>query len=248
MARKNYIKNNNPFFRPSKIRKKISYFIKYAMKQASKIDVARSKLNNHAIRSKKKYENQVICRFRRLNEHRACAMRAMVQAMLYHFNDISNLVEASVEQLSDECGLSTTSQAGNKSITRASRLITHFMEPMGFVTSIKKKNDNNSRIFYKQIKLNPKFFMLLNIFKIKKEKKTKINKKNFLESSLTLKEITKISSFNLDEKITKKKILNALINQYTAIELTKMGSKGLKNKVNLEYSNLKKIIKALSNS
>ncbi|AWI49414.1 plasmid replication initiator RepA, partial [Buchnera aphidicola] len=131
MPRKNYICNLKPVFNPPKNEKKRSNFIDYAMKKASEIDVARSKLNYTLLAIDPKTGN-ILPRFRRLNEHRACAMRAIVLAMLYYWNTNSNLVEASIEKLSDECGLSTFSNSGNKSITRASRLITDFMEPMGF--------------------------------------------------------------------------------------------------------------------
>ena len=47
----------------------------------------------------------------------------------------------------------------------------------------------------------------------------------------------------LDEKSARNKILNSLINYYTASELTKIGPKGLKKKIDIEYSNLCKLYK-----
>ncbi|QCI24119.1 replication protein RepA (plasmid) [Buchnera aphidicola (Macrosiphoniella sanborni)] len=162
ISRKNYINNPNPLFTPPKNNKKRPAFIYYAMKKASEIDVARCELN-YILQMKNIKIGFPIQRFRRLNEHRACAMRAMVLAMLYHFNISSDLVQASVEQLSDECGLSTLSKAGNKSITRASRLITEFMEPMGFVTCQKKWDKILGNYMPKIITLTPLFFKLFDV-------------------------------------------------------------------------------------
>ncbi|AEO08365.1 plasmid replication initiator RepA [Buchnera aphidicola] len=162
ISRKHYINNPNPFFTPPKGNKPRPAFIRYAMKRAETIDVARCELN-YILQIKKIKIEFPKKRFRRLNEHRACAMRAMVLAMIYHFNISSDLVQASVEQLSDECGLSTLSKAGNKSITRASRLITHFMEPMGFVTCKKKWDKILGNYMPKIITLTPLFFQLFDI-------------------------------------------------------------------------------------
>ena len=90
-------------------------------------------------------------------------MKLMVLAMLCYCNPESNLVEASIEKLSDQFGLSTISKIGNKSITRASRLITHFMEPMGFVTCKKIWDKVLGNYMPKMIKLTPLFFMLFDV-------------------------------------------------------------------------------------
>ncbi|AWI49412.1 plasmid replication initiator RepA [Buchnera aphidicola] len=161
-SRENYVYNRNPVFTAPKNNKRRPSFICYAMKKASEIDVARCELN-YVIQPKNIKTGLPLKRFRRLNEHRACALRAMVSAMLYHFNISSELVQASVEQLSDECGLSTLSKVGNKSITRASRLITDFMEPMGFVTCKKIWDRVLGNYMPKMITLTPLFFMLLDI-------------------------------------------------------------------------------------
>nr|CAA07300.1 RepA1 protein [Buchnera aphidicola] len=162
MSRKNYIYNKNPFFTPPKNNKHRPSFICYAMKKASEIDVARSEIN-YVIQPKDPKTGCIIKRYRRLNEHRARAMRAMVLAMLYHFNISSGLVQASVEQLSDECNLSTLSKNGNKSITRASRVITDFLEPMGYVSSKKIWDKILGNYMPKMITLTPLFFMLFDI-------------------------------------------------------------------------------------
>lgn len=162
ITRKCYIYNSKPTFTPPKNNKRRPSFIYYAIKRASEVDVARCELN-YIIQPRNIKTGLPLNRSRRLNEHRASAMRAMVLAMLYHFNISSELVQASVEQLSDECGLSTLSSAGNKSITRASRLITNFMEPMGFVTCTKMWDRVLGNYMPKIITLTPLFFMLFGV-------------------------------------------------------------------------------------
>ncbi|QCI20159.1 MAG: plasmid replication initiator RepA (plasmid) [Buchnera aphidicola (Brevicoryne brassicae)] len=161
-SRKCYIHNLNPIFKPPKNNKRRPFFICYAMERAEEIDVSRCELN-YILQAKNIKTGLPLKRFRQLNKHRASAMRAMVSAMLYHFNISSELVQASVEQLSDECGLSTISASGNKSITRASRLITNFMEPMGYVSCKKIWDKILGNYMPKMIKLTPLFFMLLGI-------------------------------------------------------------------------------------
>ncbi len=245
VSRKNYICNLKPVFNPPKNEKKRSNFIKYAMRKASEIDVARNILNYTLLAINPKTGN-IFPRFRRLNEHRACAMRAMVLAMLYHYNIESHVVEASIEKLSDQCGLSTISKAGNKSITRASRLISHFLEPMGFIKCEREKTRFDSKYIPKKIFLTPIFFMLLHVskskineylFEYKKNSEVlKIIEKKIFISFSDIKIILK-----LDEKSAKNKILNVLINFYTANELTRIGPQGLKKKINIEYNNIRNL-------
>lgn len=250
VPRKNYIYNLKPFFNPSKNERKKSTFICYAMKKVSEIDVARSHLNRALLPIDPKTGN-VLPRFRRLNKHRACAMRAIVPAMLYYFNIDSKLVEASIEKLADECGLSTLSDSGNKSITRASRLISEFLEPMGFVKCKKINSKSMSNYIPKKIFLTPMFFMLcgispseINHFLSKKIKPLKKLKKQEKSAFISFTDMKIISQ--LDERSARTKILNALINYYTASELTKIGPKGLKKKIDIEYSNLCNLYKKKS--
>lgn len=62
-------------------------------------------------------------RSRAFNRHRAQAIQAGVECMLHHVHITSGMVQASCEQMADLCGLSTVSAAGNKSITRLTRMI-----------------------------------------------------------------------------------------------------------------------------
>ncbi|AWH90784.1 replication protein RepA (plasmid) [Buchnera aphidicola (Melanaphis sacchari)] len=245
MSKKNYVHNSQPVFIPPKNEKKRSKFVYYAMKKAFQIDISKSELNHTLLAIDPKTGN-VLPRFRKLNKHRAYAMKAMVLAMLYYYNIHSNIVEASIEKLSDECGLSTVSQAGNKSITRASRLITHFMEPMGFVKRKKRGGKFIKKYRFTRIFLTPMFFMLIQISQSKinqhkKEKLDQILKKREKKIFISFSDIKIISE--LDEKSAKSKILKALINYYTASELTKIGPQGLKKKIDIEYSNLCKLYK-----
>ncbi|CAL4326011.1 Probable replication-associated protein RepA1 (plasmid) [Buchnera aphidicola (Eriosoma grossulariae)] len=178
--KKKYVNNPFPKFKIPKNDKPRPQFIRYAMQKAMNNDVARGEIY-YVIQPKNIKTGLTIPRRRRLNEHRACALRAMVLAMLYHFNLTSNLVYASVEQLSDECGLSTMSKSGNKSISRASRLITEFMEPMGFIKSEKKWDNVLGNYMPKIITLTPLFFLLFdislnNLMQAKKQQLEWINK------------------------------------------------------------------------
>jgi len=155
--KKQYVNNKNPSFKPRINNLQKNEFILSIIKLSNIIDVTKSEINSIAIPIDSQH-GDVLVRFRKLNKHRAIAMQAIVQAMLYHFNVNTKEVEASIEQLSDECGLSTVSQSGNKSISRASRLISEFMEPMGFVKCKKLKDKKGTSL--KNISLTPLFFML----------------------------------------------------------------------------------------
>ncbi|MFK3663588.1 plasmid replication initiator RepA [Scandinavium sp. NPDC088450] len=65
--------------------------------------------------------NRLIVRKRHFNRHRACALNALVEAMVYHLNIVSGTIPVSFTTLARESGLATTSAAGNESITRATR-------------------------------------------------------------------------------------------------------------------------------
>lgn len=69
------------------------------------------------------YLRQHTSRSRAFNHHRAQAIQAGVECMLHHVHITSGMIQASCEQMADLCGLSTVSAAGNKSITRFTRMI-----------------------------------------------------------------------------------------------------------------------------
>lgn len=178
-----------------------------------------------------KNNGKILSRKRCLNKYRIQAIKAVIKAIIYHLDINSNYIKISIKQISDECGLSTLSKSGKKSISRISRLINEFMEPMGFI-KIKKERNKNADVISKKIILTPLFFLFFNI------KKEKIINKKEIKKKMTIKKIKKNHTY--DEKIIKKKILNSIINRYSTEELTKFGSNGLKEMVDKEYFNLKK--------
>ncbi|WP_428994306.1 plasmid replication initiator RepA, partial [Buchnera aphidicola] len=206
--RTRYIFNKNPKFVPPKKDKSRPVFIKYAIKMASLTDVARTELN-YVIQPKDPNTGAIIKRKRRLNEHRARAMREIVKAMIYHFNITSDLVQASVEQLADECRLSTISKAGNKSITRASRLITNFMEPMGFVVCKKVWDKVIGNYTPKMITLTPLFFELIGISS-KKLYNAKKQQLGWINKGLIKRGLKKIS-FSEARRIGKDKRIRGIL-------------------------------------
>uniref|UniRef100_UPI003F5D4924 plasmid replication initiator RepA n=1 Tax=Buchnera aphidicola TaxID=9 RepID=UPI003F5D4924 len=178
-----------------------------------------------------KINGKILSRRRCLNKHRVQAIKAVIEYIIYHLDINSNYIKIPIKQISDECGLSTFSKSGKKSISRISRLITEFMEPMGLIKIKKEKNKINN-IISKKIILTPLFFLF---FRIKKEKI--INTKE-IKNKVKNKKIKK--NHTCDEKRTKKKILYSIINRYSTEELTEFGSNGLKKMVDKEYFNLKK--------
>lgn len=178
-----------------------------------------------------KSNGKILSRKRCLNKHRIQAIKAVIKAMIYHLDINSNYIKIPIKQISDECGLSTFSKSGKKSISRISRLITEFMEPMGFI-KIKKEKNKNTDVISKKIILTPLFFLFFNI------KKEKIINKKEIKKKMKIKKIK--NNHTCDERSTKKKILDSIINRYSTEELTKFGSNGLKEMVDKEYFNLKK--------
>ncbi|MBN7819321.1 plasmid replication initiator RepA [Bowmanella yangjiangensis] len=102
-------------------------------------------------------------RSRNIRPERQVALAATVQAMLHHLNLVTHQVEACVETLADTCALSTVSKAGNKSITRVSRLINDLLEPAGLVTTEKVWDKNLGCWIPKYIEVQPLFFEMLGI-------------------------------------------------------------------------------------
>ncbi|VFP81872.1 plasmid replication initiator RepA [Buchnera aphidicola] len=227
MIKKKYVYNPYPQFIQPENRKKRPAFIRYAMKCAAQTDVARNEIY---------YTNQLKhpvtgCilppRVRRLNEHRARALRAMVQAMLYHFNIVSTLVMASVEKLSDVCGLSTYSSAGNKSITRASRLITQFMEPIGLISCQKVWDKILKMYIPKIIFLKPLFFMLFNISQNRLEH-VRTKQLKWINSQLEKQGKNKITFFEAEEQAKERHIYAALLSRKSKHTIQKQKNKAIK--------------------
>lgn len=92
------------------------------------------------------YANLPPERQRRIYEARRKAINAAFVSILYFVNIVSREVHASAEQLADLCGLSTTSAAGNKSITRLTRALV-MMKLLGLV-KYKRRFDRVSRKYF----------------------------------------------------------------------------------------------------
>lgn len=97
---------------------------------------------------------------KRMNAHRARAINALMVAMADRLNIVSSKVEASVEQLSDWCGLSTGSEA-KKSISRASRALTTLEELMALQCE-RVWDDTTHSYIPKIIWVTELFFVLIN--------------------------------------------------------------------------------------
>ncbi|WGL93976.1 plasmid replication initiator RepA [Arsenophonus nasoniae] len=119
--RRCYVYNPHPTYIPPKETSNKPAIIKALTKAARAARPSRHEAWYTTISVKK---NGDIKNFiKRLNEHRARAIDALIVAMSDRLNIISGKVEASVEQLANWCGLSTESECGNKSITRCSKAI-----------------------------------------------------------------------------------------------------------------------------
>lgn len=119
-----YVANPHPVFTPPPQKKQRPAFIRTALKEAERTDVARSEIF-YTVQPVDPETLMPVARERRMNEHRARAIRAVVQALVFHLNIATGMVQASVTAISEECGLSSTSEAGNESITRCCRAIQH---------------------------------------------------------------------------------------------------------------------------
>ncbi|HDX8941038.1 TPA: incFII family plasmid replication initiator RepA [Klebsiella michiganensis] len=61
------------------------------------------------------------------------AIDALLQGLCFHYDPLANRVQCSITTLAIECGLATESDAGNLSITRATRAL-HFLAELGLIT------------------------------------------------------------------------------------------------------------------
>jgi incFII family plasmid replication initiator RepA len=108
------------FTRPAHHKHKLPAFNKSLLEKLSARDVSRW-AGFYFYDAYHHKTNKPVVRRRHFNKHRARAMNALVNAMVYHLNIISGTVPVSFTTLAHEAGLSTTSKAGNVSITRATR-------------------------------------------------------------------------------------------------------------------------------
>lgn len=98
---------------------------------------------------------------KRMNEHRARAINALMVAMADRLNIITGKIEASVEQLSDWCGLSTGGHNTPKSISRASRALMT-LEELGVLTCERAWDAVSHSYIPKMIWVTENFFVIIN--------------------------------------------------------------------------------------
>lgn len=104
----------------------------------------------------------LIGRSRHWNKHRAQALNQMALAMLHYANVITWQVETSVDVLTRQCGLDTTSRAGNHSISRGSRLIQD-LEKMGILECARYWDSASGSWFYKSITVTERFWDMVGV-------------------------------------------------------------------------------------
>ncbi|SUY95373.1 plasmid replication initiation protein RepA1 [Citrobacter freundii] len=133
-----YIHNPNPkFIAPAHHAHKLPSVLQGAIKNAQGGDLTGDMVF---------YVNLPPERRRRIYEARRKAINAAITGILYFVNIVSREVHASAEQLADQCGLSTVSAAGNKSITRLTRALV-MMKGLGLV-QYKRRFDRVSRKYF----------------------------------------------------------------------------------------------------
>ncbi|QOI57992.1 plasmid replication initiator RepA [Rouxiella badensis] len=73
-------------------------------------------------------------RFRKPPVLRVRAIEALLQAMCFHYDPLSNRVNATLTTLAIECGLATESSKGNLAITRCTRALQSLADDFGLIT------------------------------------------------------------------------------------------------------------------
>ncbi len=149
-----YVHNPNPkFSAPSHHAHKLPFVLQGAIEKASSRDLTHDVVF---------YANLPPERQRRIYEARRKAINAAITGILYFVNIVSREVHASAEQLADQCGLSTVSAAGNKSITRLTRALV-MMKGLGLV-QYKRRFDRVSRKYFPaEIVVTDEFIELVGI-------------------------------------------------------------------------------------
>lgn len=133
-----YVHNPNPkFIAPTHHAHKLPFVLQGAIENTQGRDLTGDMIF---------YVNLPPERRRRIYEARRKAINAAITAILYFVNIVSREVHASAEQLADQCGLSTVSDAGNKSITRLTRALV-MMKGLGLV-QYKRRFDRVSRKYF----------------------------------------------------------------------------------------------------
>lgn len=101
-------------------------------------------------------------RQRRIRPECAAGLQAVVECLADNVSIFTGQVWVTIEQIAEMCGLSTTSEAGNYSITRASRLI-YMLEIFGLVECVRKWDPVLGIKYPTLIFLTPLFFKMIGI-------------------------------------------------------------------------------------
>lgn len=157
--RRSYVSNPNPVYKSPNESVKKPAIVKALTKAAASCNPARHEAWYTTPRVVQK--SGIVRPFRkRMNEHRARAINALMVAMADRLNIISGKVEASVEQLSDWCGLSTQIDGGVKSISRCSRAILT-LEELGALACDRVWDEASRSHIPKLIWVTELFFVLI---------------------------------------------------------------------------------------
>lgn len=149
-----YVHNPNPkFIAPAHHAHKLPFVLQGAIKNTQSRDLTGDVVF---------YVNLPPERRRRIYEARRKAINAAITGILYFVNIVSREVHASAEQLADQCGLSTVSAAGNKSITRLTRALV-MMKGLGLVQYKRRFDRVNRKYFPAEIVVTDTFIELVGI-------------------------------------------------------------------------------------
>lgn len=153
-----YVRNPHPRYQPPKVDASKPAIIKALVNAASHSNPARHEAwyTTPRIDQKTGLGRPF---HKRMNEHRARAINALMVGLSDRLNIVSSKVEASVEQLSDWCGLSTGGKA-NKSISRASRALAT-LEELGALACERTWDEVSRSYIPKIIWVTELFFVLI---------------------------------------------------------------------------------------
>ncbi|WP_413484549.1 plasmid replication initiator RepA [Morganella psychrotolerans] len=157
--RRSYVSNPVPAYNSPNMAAKKPAIVKALTKAAASCNPARHEAWYTTPRVLQKSGTARLFR-KRMNEHRARAINALMVAMTDRLNIVSGKIEASVEQLSDWCGLSTQVDGSVKSISRCSRAIMT-LEELGALACERVWDEASRSHIPKLIWVTELFFVLI---------------------------------------------------------------------------------------
>lgn len=91
------------------------------------------------------------------------AISALLKAMCFYYDPLSNTVIRSVTELALECGLARKSASDYFSIERAVRAIKSLEEDFGFIACLAPSESNNTQYVHSIITFTPRLFEFLGV-------------------------------------------------------------------------------------